>query len=50
MLGHEIGHWANGHVMQMFVVQQVYFFAMFMMFGYFLNEPQLYQAFGFNPT
>mmetsp|Transcript_44567 Transcript_44567/g.90032 ORF Transcript_44567/g.90032 Transcript_44567/m.90032 type:complete len:494 (-) Transcript_44567:100-1581(-) len=50
VLGHEIGHWANGHVMQMFAVQQAYFFAMFMLFGLFVNEPQLYLAFGFNPT
>lgn len=50
VLGHEIGHWANGHVMQMFVIQQLYFFAMFAIFGLCMGEAQLFTAFGFNPA
>jgi hypothetical protein len=34
----------------MFVVQQLYFLAMFAGFGHAMNEPQLYLAFGFNPA
>jgi STE24 endopeptidase len=50
VLGHEIGHWAHSHVLQMFVIQQLYFLAMFAGFGMAMNEPQLYLAFGFNPA
>lgn len=50
VLGHEIGHWALSHVLQMFVIQQVYFLAMFALFGFSLNDPQLYLSFGFNPN
>lgn len=50
VLGHEIGHWAKSHVMQMFIIQQVYFLAMFAIFGFSMNDPELYKSFGFNPT
>lgn len=47
VLGHEIGHWAYGHVLQGFFISQLYVFASFMGFGYFVYEPALYRAFGF---
>jgi len=50
VLGHEIGHWAHGHVMQMFVIQQAYFLVMFAVFGFSMNDAQLYLSFGFNPS
>lgn len=50
VLGHEIGHWALGHVLQMFVIQQLYFLAMFMCFGRAMNDPQIYSAFGFDAS
>jgi STE24 endopeptidase len=50
VLGHEIGHWALSHVLQMFAIQQLYFLAMFALFGFSLNDPQLYLSFGFNPS
>ena len=49
VLGHEIGHWAHGHVLQMLVVQQVYFFAMFFGYGLVKSWEPMFLSFGFNP-
>ena len=47
VLGHEIGHWAYGHVLQNFLITQIYVLCAFMAFGSFVNSPDLYHAFGF---
>ena len=47
VLGHEIGHWAYGHVLQNFLITQIYVLCSFMAFGSFVNSPDLYHAFGF---
>jgi STE24 endopeptidase len=47
ILGHEIGHWKLWHTAQGFVVMQCYVFAMFLMFSYVQNSPDLFRAFGF---
>lgn len=48
ILGHELGHWSMMHVYQGFMVQQVYTFFTFYLFGLCMtNNPDLFTSFGF---
>ncbi len=48
ILGHEIGHWAHGHTLQMFAVSQLHLFAAFYLFSASLHNEALYASFGFS--
>ncbi|KAJ0395545.1 hypothetical protein P43SY_003013 [Pythium insidiosum] len=47
VLGHELGHWKLWHTMQGFLIQQVYTFALFYVFGLCMNDASLFASFGF---
>ncbi|TMW67133.1 hypothetical protein Poli38472_012249 [Pythium oligandrum] len=47
ILGHELGHWKLWHTMQGFIIQQVYTFALFYVFGRCMNDAELFASFGF---
>lgn len=47
ILGHELGHWQLWHTAQGFVIQQVYTFACFYVFGLCMHDRELFASFGF---
>lgn len=50
ILGHELGHWQLWHTMQGFLIQQVYTFCLFYVFGRCMNDLDLFASFGFAPS
>ena len=46
--GHEIGHWKKNHNWKNFFVTNVYLISFFFLFGQFVSNQQLYEAFGFH--
>lgn len=47
ILGHELGHWKLWHTAQGFIIQQVYTFVLFYVFGLCMNDSDLFASFGF---
>lgn len=47
VIGHELGHWKYSHTIFTFLIQQVYTFTLFSIFGQFMNNGNLYSSFGF---
>jgi len=50
VLGHELGHWKEGHTTKMFGISQFHLFYIFALFSAFINNTSLYEAFGFYGT
>lgn len=50
VLGHELGHWKMWHTAQGFIIQQLYMFSAFFVFGRCMNDPDLYASFGFETS
>jgi STE24 endopeptidase len=48
VLAHEIGHWAQSHIMQLLGVSQVHLFSIFALFSAFVHNNSLYESFGFH--
>jgi len=48
VLSHELGHWAKWHTVLGFIITQVHLFVLFFLFGFVINEEQLYTSFGFS--
>ncbi|KAF1321875.1 Caax prenyl protease 1, partial [Globisporangium splendens] len=47
ILGHELGHWKLWHTAQGFMIQQVYTFVLFYVFGLCMHDSELFASFGF---
>ena len=47
ILGHELGHWKLWHTAQGFIIQQLYTFSLFYVFGRCMHDPELFASFGF---
>lgn len=51
VLGHEFGHWAMSHSLQNFAITNLYFGALFYLYGLVLSSSgPIYSAFGFNDS
>lgn len=48
VLGHELGHWKMGHTVKMLVINEALIFVVFYLFSMFINNDQLFAAFGFS--
>lgn len=47
VLAHELGHWKMGHVPKLLGISSFHLFYVFALFGVFINNNSLYEAFGF---
>ncbi|KAK9722805.1 zinc metalloprotease [Basidiobolus ranarum] len=47
ILCHELGHWKYNHVTKLFIIHQIHLFGIFYVFSHFINNSNLYRAFGF---
>jgi len=47
ILGHELGHWFFGHVLQGLVITQLYLLATFVSFSFVVGNEGLYSSYGF---
>lgn len=47
IVGHELGHWRLNHVVKNMVIAFAHMFIMFYLFGFVLNNDQIYKSFGF---
>ncbi|XP_019851377.1 PREDICTED: CAAX prenyl protease 1 homolog [Amphimedon queenslandica] len=48
VLCHELGHWNFSHTLKLMAMNQVNIFLTFAIFGYFLNQQDMYESFGFS--
>lgn len=47
ILAHELGHWSMGHTTKLIGISSFHLFYVFALFGVFINNKSLYEAFGF---
>ncbi|KJX94861.1 CaaX prenyl protease Ste24 like protein [Zymoseptoria brevis] len=47
VLAHELGHWQMGHTSKLLGISSFHLFYVFALFGVFINNKSLYEAFGF---
>eukprot|EP00124_Ichthyophonus_hoferi_P002823 Ihof_evm3s212 gene=Ihof_evmTU3s212 len=47
ILSHELGHWKLNHPLQNFMIGQINVFTSFMLYGMFMHNQQVFEAFGF---
>jgi STE24 endopeptidase len=47
VLAHELGHWQMGHTAKLLGISSFHLFYVFALFGVFINNRSLYEAFGF---
>ncbi|CAK3847151.1 CAAX prenyl protease 1 [Lecanosticta acicola] len=48
VLAHELGHWKMGHTSKLLAISSFHLFYVFALFGVFINNNSLYEAFGFH--
>jgi STE24 endopeptidase len=50
VLSHELGHWYYNHVLKNIILSEINLFVSFFLFGYFLNQQDVFTSFGFEDS